>query len=200
MELAQRAAADWQMIGSIADWSTAGVALFAFVAAAFAARATLQTNRAQQEALELQRKQYEELQNQMQRAQAEKVTVWQDWDVQKFKIINASDSPIYELVLALAVDEAFPYKLGFEQRVVLPTGSKPIGFDADNREIWDAVTYSLDLYFRDASGLYWKRSEFGELDQLDSDEFNSIYEDLVLRDDPHKRANRRTGSDQERKL
>ncbi len=48
---------DWQMIGSFADWTTVCVAVLAFIAAALAARATLQTNRAQQETLELQQKQ-----------------------------------------------------------------------------------------------------------------------------------------------
>lgn len=71
-------AADWQMIGSLADWATTGVALAAFIVAAVAAKFTAQTNRPQQETLELQRKQYQDAREQLRRSQAEKITFWDD--------------------------------------------------------------------------------------------------------------------------
>jgi type II secretory pathway pseudopilin PulG len=67
--------ADWQMLGSLADWTTAGIALLAFIVAGVAARYTAQTNRAQQEALELQRRQLADAENQIRRAQASKVAI-----------------------------------------------------------------------------------------------------------------------------
>jgi hypothetical protein len=52
------------MVGSLADWGTAGTAVLALFAAGLATRATIQTNRAQQETLELQRKQFQVAENQ----------------------------------------------------------------------------------------------------------------------------------------
>src|SRR5690349_7116779 len=65
---------DWQMVGSWADWVTAGTAFLALVVATVAGIATWRTNKAQQETLELQRQQLEMAREQLERAQAAKVT------------------------------------------------------------------------------------------------------------------------------
>src|SRR3954465_1345711 len=80
-----------------AAWVIAIIALMAFIVAAIALAVTLNIFSAQQQTLELQRKQFEEQQGQARREQATKVSFFMDVnDDRQFqlKVINASDYPI----------------------------------------------------------------------------------------------------------
>lgn len=160
-------AVDWQMVGSLADWTTAGVALLAFAVAAVAARFTAQTNRAQQETLELQRKQYEDAQRQLERVQAEKVSFYEKGDpVTAFMILNASESPIFAVAVALEGRGDGPrVTVVARVRELLPTGAEPKELQCE-RSLHPGEHYSSSLEFLDASGRSWCRDYSNELTRL----------------------------------
>lgn len=164
---------DWSAAGSLADWSTSIIALLALAVAGIAARATIQTNRAQQATFELQREQYE-------RAQASKVSFYVDKimlststvtggfvcnpeEPKKARIINASDSPIYSLFLVQTyppADSPIAYIVGY----LFSTGTEPVVWDlyatGDDGSVF---MRSYDLHFMDANGVGWIRRQSGEL-------------------------------------
>jgi len=163
---------DWSMAGSLADWSTTLIALIALVVAGLAAKATIQTNRAQQETLELQRLQYE-------RAQASKVTFYVDLpkpsaetppeggliinfdDPKTAHVSNASDSPIYAPCLVQTypgADKPIVYAADY----LFPTGTEPAVWNLNTAEPVGLVRWH-DLYFKDAMGIHWIRKSSGEL-------------------------------------
>jgi hypothetical protein len=113
------------MIGSLADWVTAGTAFLALVVATVGGIATWRTNRAQQETLELQRRQLDMAQQQVERMQAVKITYGLGSDLAKrmhdlrgptstppeepdvgaaLVVVNTSDSPIYMVTLMEGVE------------------------------------------------------------------------------------------------
>jgi hypothetical protein len=167
------------MVGSWADWVTAGTASLALVVAAVAGRATWKTNKAQQETLELQRQQFEATREQIERVQAAKVTYllssglakklhrenWSGTTVDDvadagvaLAVVNASDTPIYMLTLMEGISNP---RLLHAEGVVFPTGSTPeplaIGIEVD----WSDK--SRRLYFEDSSGVAWIREVSGKL-------------------------------------
>jgi type II secretory pathway pseudopilin PulG len=162
-------AADWQMLGSLADWTMVGVALLAFVVAAAAARYTARTNRAQQETLELQRKQYAESREAARRAQAEKVTFWEaDNELREFMVVNASDSPVFAVEVVLAPRQSDPEsrtEILLDRPFVLPTGSEALKLQNPRVDDFtmDEVGDRLRIRFADAAGRFWVRSWDGSL-------------------------------------
>jgi len=176
-------AAEWQMIGSLADWATTVVAVIAGVVAYRAFRETSKTNNAQQETLELQRKQYEDAQKQLRRSQAEKVSFWSVTDtmyprmrlepppVLVTSVINASESPIFLVDLVLTAPD--------NQRSILasvnaiPPGIEPMTFELPQ--------FVSELHFQDATGLYWVRHSNGDLVRLTLEERNE-YRNAVRAD------------------
>lgn len=92
---------DWSKadFGSLPDWVAACTAALALLVAAIAAKATVQTNRAQQKTLELQRQQFEDARNQIKRSQASKVSFYTETAARHIMVSNASDAPIYWLRL-----------------------------------------------------------------------------------------------------
>src|SRR6476646_3002991 len=87
-----------------AAWVIAIIALMAFIVAAIALAVALNIYRAQQQTLELQRKQFEEQQRRARREQAAKVSffvgVADDRQFQ-LKVISASDYPILGVIAVL---------------------------------------------------------------------------------------------------
>jgi hypothetical protein len=147
------------MLGSLADWTTAGIALLAFIVAAVAARYTAQTNRAQQQTLELQRKQYEDARQQLRRAQAELISYWTEDDL--VHVVNASSSPIYHVRLLS------PHRRAFWARtlVVRPTGTANHSMELPSG-LGSAVKASAMLLFNDAAGRRWARNQGGVLSPM----------------------------------
>jgi hypothetical protein len=161
-------ATDWQMLGSpAADWITAIVALVALIVAGIAARYTSQTNRAQQETLELQRKQYEDARQQVERSQAEKVSFYEaDEKVSGFFVLNASESPIFAVIVVLPSGSPRGPETIAETDQLLPTGAEPKLLPCRREiEYFDAVVNSW-LEFQDASGRAWRRDYLGKLSRI----------------------------------
>lgn len=152
--------------GSLAEWFTGVVALAALIVAIIAGRAALQTNRAQQETLALQQRQYEQ-------SQAEKVSLWSELPRGGrgvAHIVNASESPVYDVVLA-DLDPSSLVRNDSETRsstasllarlrFLLPTPVEPTKVDVPG--------YCQTIYFRDAMGRHWLRSLTGELSPVEA--------------------------------
>lgn len=148
---------NWDIFGSAADWFTGIVAAVALFFAGLASRAARETNRAQQETLKLQQSQFKMLDEQSIQAQASKVTYW--WHQEgAIQIINASDSPIYQVGYV----DVRRGRYHAMQKFLLPTGSDPahmwLRVSIQESESWDAV-----LYFCDTSGRRWIRDYVGLL-------------------------------------
>jgi hypothetical protein len=180
--------------GSLADWFTGVVALAALIVAVFAGRAALQTNRAQQKTLALQQKQYEQ-------SQAEKISFWCDaaenakagthpWPVD-ISIVNASDSPVYDVLIVWVRDHPSLYlwRDGYtfvevnirvleRTRTILPTGGAPFQLRIP--------TYARGIYFTDAMGRHWFRESGGTLSSIESVERHraAMVEDFKATDVP----------------
>lgn len=166
---------DWQMVGSWADWFTAGTAFLALVVATIAGVATWRTNRAQQETLELQRQQFQAASEQLERAQAAKVTYYLgpqghhrtgaseataslERSGVGLTVINASDNPVYRLAL-LEMDPK--PRLLHAEPVLFPTGQTPATLATQIEVGWGAS--SRHLFFEDSSGIGWLREASGAL-------------------------------------
>lgn len=182
--------ADWQMIGSFADWSTTVVALLAFIVAALAAKATIETNRAQQQTLELQQRQFQESQRAAVQAQAEKVAAWHriraisvgDGNelVSDMSVIqNGSDLPIYDVWTAASGPRLRDGYIAIGQVEVVPPEKHEYEM-MTVRRVDEATAKSarILLLFRDAAGRFWIRREDGKLEDADEDEWD--YERHVL--------------------
>jgi hypothetical protein len=163
---------DWDMWGSLADWSTSLIALLAFAAAVLATRATIKTNTAQQETLDLQRKQFEHQREDQRRAQASKVTWWiipkvpGSSEAVGAQILNASESPIFEPRFLALGDDSTCLRAG---PLWLPT-VHPL---ADKDEIYftiDTGAARLVLYFKDSSGVSWVREQGGDLHEQSTED------------------------------
>jgi type II secretory pathway pseudopilin PulG len=160
-----------------AAWVIAIIALMAFIVAAVALAVTLNIYSAQQQTLELQRKQFEEQQRQARREQAAKVSFYVDvGNGRQFqlKVINASDYPILGVIAVLqprtpnAVAVASipnllpagftPYPMTWRPSV-LPLGSG----DLDTEH---AAAFGVELWFEDSHGTYWRRNTYGKLAEL----------------------------------
>lgn len=159
-------AADWQMLGSLADWTTTLVAVAAGAVAYQAYRKTSETNDAQQKTLELQRKQFEDVQAKAKRSQAEKVSFWLDLERETVYVVNASDLPIYLVMISIGGSRK---NTPFSQ-VVVPTGTEPIAFPLElpsDRPLTVVYSSELDnelhMGFNDAAGQRWIRAESGDL-------------------------------------
>jgi type II secretory pathway pseudopilin PulG len=160
-----------------AVWVIAIIALMALIVAAIALAVTLNIFSAQQQTLELQRKQFEEQQRQARREQAAKVSFFVEvGDDRQFqlKVINASDYPILGVIAvlqprtpdAVAValtpnllpSGATPYTMTWRPSV-LPLGSG----DLDTEH---TVVFGVELWFEDSNGAYWRRNTYGKLAEL----------------------------------
>jgi type II secretory pathway pseudopilin PulG len=160
-----------------AAWLNAILALMAFVAAAVAVAVTLNIYSAQQRTLELQRKQFEELQRQARREQAAKISFFIDVNNDRqfqLKVINASDYPILGVTVVLQPCTPNAVVVALLPNM-LPTGSTPytlpwrpsvlpLGFvDLDTER---AVVFGVELWFEDSNGVYWRRNIYGKLAEL----------------------------------
>jgi hypothetical protein len=180
---------DWQMIGSWAEWATAATAFLAVIVATVAGIATWNTNKAQQETLELQRQQFEIAREQSERAQASKVTYGLGSDLAArmarlrgpemspdasdtgvaLVIINASDSPIYSVAL---IEGAPTPQLMHAESAIFPTGPTPAPLATGLRVNWPDLTRRL--YFEDTSGIAWIREVSGRLRKASKDEADAV--------------------------
>jgi hypothetical protein len=91
---------NWNQMAAEAAWVIAIIALMAFIVAAIALAVALNIYSAQQQTLELQRKQSEEQRREARREQAAKVSFFVDVNNDRqfqLKVINTSDYPILEL-------------------------------------------------------------------------------------------------------
>lgn len=170
--------AEW---GSAADWVTAGVAFAALVVAAFAARATVETNRAQQRTLELQRQQFDHLRTESRRTQASKVNFWLEFastasgmTVAVF-VVNASDMPIFEVSCRIPGGPlgADLRTLHYE-RVLLPWVDGDHSFcvaavsEAESTMLTEVDDVGwVQIRFVDSAGFIWVRSYAGHLYSAD---------------------------------
>ncbi|GAA5121738.1 hypothetical protein [Pseudonocardia adelaidensis] len=169
---------------------SAAIALFALIFAGLAAKATVQTNRAQQQTLELQRRQFEDSQHSALRAQAEKVAAWYELrrnQIAKFGAMtsdmfvlqNGSDLPIYDVWVAASAPAWQVDYIAVEHDDVIPPGTHDIEM-TDTQELGQATHLSIRIIvlFRDAAGRYWIRRENGMLEESDEDAWD--YERRVL--------------------
>ena len=152
------------MIGSFADWATASLALGAAVIAGLAAKATIETNRAQQETLRLQQEQFAQAEIAVEREQAEMLAFWSlDDELREFMIINASHLPIYdvEIVAVWGHLDGSPDRglCLISERFILPTGGEPLKVArAPENDRMDICDYpfrdvaEIELHFADARG------------------------------------------------
>jgi hypothetical protein len=178
------------MVGSWADWVTAGTASLALIVATAAGVATWKTNKAQQETLELQRQQFEAAREQLERAQAAKVTYLLSSDLAKklhshpawpgktadepkagvaLAVINASDTPIYMLTLMEGSNKP---RLLHAEGVLFPTGPTPEPLATDIKVDWPET--SRRLYFEDSSGIAWIREVSGKLRKASNGEIATV--------------------------
>ena len=160
-----------------AAWVIAIIALMAFIVAVIALAVTLNIFSAQQQTLELQRKQFEEQQGKARREQAAKVSFFVDvGDDRQFqlKVINASDYPILGVIAVLQPRTPNAAAVALTSNL-LPTGTTPytmtwrpsvlpLSFGGLNTE--HAVTFQAELWFQDSHGAYWRRNTYGELAEL----------------------------------
>lgn len=166
-------ATDWQILGSpAADWITTIVAVAALIVAGIAARYTSQTNRAQQETLELQRKQYEESQEAARRSQAEKVTFWGAEDATDaahvYLIQNSSDSPVFQVQIVLGANDDADVEVLVSRYFILPTGASPERVPSSRNLATADEASLLQLQFLDSAGRFWSRDFMGHLIMLGS--------------------------------
>jgi hypothetical protein len=159
------------MLGSLADWSTTVVAVGAFIVASIAARATIQTNRAQQQTLELQRKEFNTLQEQTKREQASKVAFWaangKDGAL-SIQVINTSDAPVFTVTFLSANEN--PGKLLASFPVLLKTGDKEVAVRFPQVGVHKYSAYRVKMYFIDTAGVRWVRDWFGHLKEMTNDD------------------------------
>lgn len=160
-----------------AAWLIAIIALMAFIVAAIALAVTLNIYSAQQQTLELQRRQFQEQQRQGRREQAAKISIFLDVNSDQqvqLKVINASDYPVLGVTAVLqprtqnAVAVAFtpnllpagptPYTMPWRPSVL------PLGFADLKTE--RAVLFGVELWFEDSNGVYWRRNTYGKLAEL----------------------------------
>jgi type II secretory pathway pseudopilin PulG len=160
-----------------AAWVIAIIALMAFIVAAIALAVALNIYSAQQQTLELQRKQFEEQQRRARREQAAKVSflvdVGNDRQFQ-LKVINASDYPILGVIAVLQPRTPNAAAVALTPNL-LPTGATPytmtwrpsvlpLSFGDLNTE--HAVVFGVELWFEDSNGAYWRRNTYGKLAEL----------------------------------
>jgi hypothetical protein len=151
------------MLGSWADWSTTIIAFLALMVAGLAAKATIQTNRAQQETLELQRKQFEAAQDQLERAQASQVAfhigpVSETDNSSAAYVINASNVPISMIAIVEAVlPDAPAARILYVADYLWPTGQSPAVWTLDPSPLFPDPAFRM--YFTDAAGVDWLRDQ-----------------------------------------
>lgn len=185
----------WDTWGSAADLATAGLAFGALAVAVFAGVAGWRANRAQQETLELQQRQFQHVLDQSEREQARKVNydigrvglrgVSPDEPVvfgdgrtlvatggSKAEVLNASDSPVYLIYiydqkhLLCSADRLFP------------TGSTPVKFKLRHSGGWPFSVTNF-MYFQDSNGVAWIRERAGGLRKATDEDREQI---IALRD------------------
>lgn len=180
--------------GVAADLSTAAIALVALVVAIFAARATIQTNRAQQRTLDLQRRQFEAAEARAEREQASKVLFTLSGGhvsepsapdgsgsvevrvrgADTVELFNASDAPVFLVLLV----QTWPQELiFFELGMLLPTGPEPESHSTGRAAHWPVPM--LSLYFTDSAGVTWIRRPDGALQKASEDEVTATMELLI---------------------
>jgi hypothetical protein len=182
---------DWQMLGSLADWATAGAALLALIVATIAGIATWRTNTAQQKTLELQRIQFNDAKEQLKRSQAEHIAGWiagEDHETVGLYLCNTSNLPVYNVFVRLELlrtpGEA---KLESTRRLhTLPPDNSAksdpnwnaliFGVLTDAEPAWRGsygaygpTMFELSITFTDASGQNWERKPSGKLVRLNDE-------------------------------
>jgi hypothetical protein len=174
---------DWQVIGSFADWTAGVAATRALVFAGFASKASRDTNRAQQQTLELQREQFE-------RAQASKVTYtigrMQLGDGTKpleFRtgktimvsggdqtlLLNLSDAPVHFVYI---YDPTQLKKILYSADVLFPAGITPIRVPLIGMAGWPFG--ATMMAFRDSNGLQWIRDHSGGLEKATDEDVKAV--------------------------
>ena len=160
-----------------AAWVIAIIALMAFIVAAIALAVTLNIFSAQQQTLELQRKQFEEQQGQARREQAAKVSFFVDvGDDRQFqlKVVNASDYPILGVIAVLQPRTPNAAAVALTSNL-LPTGTTPytmtwrpsvLPLSIGDLDTEHAVVFGVELWFQDSRGAYWRRNTYGKLAEL----------------------------------
>lgn len=175
---------NWEMIGNFADWTAAGAAIFAVLVASVAAFYTVQTNRAQQQTLELQRQQLKLQQDAVVQEQARRVTFFVENDaLDEARVINTSDLHV-DLVCIVVPDEtALPKSrvLG-GMGVLLPTGHEGRTMHLRQQADLHYSYYDLVMFFADSNGVTWKRSGKGGLVAATDEEKGNLFL-LAMNDD-----------------
>jgi type II secretory pathway pseudopilin PulG len=181
-----------------AAWVIAIIALMAFIVAAIALAVTLNIYSAQQQTLELQRKQFEEQQRRARREQAAKVSFFVDANNDRqfqLKVINTSDYPILGVAAVMQPRTPNAVALALVPNL-LPTGATPytmtwhpsvlpLSFGDLNTE--RAGVFGVELWFEDSNGVYWCRNIYGKLAELTDAEQKQL--DHLLADHyPGRRA------------
>lgn len=191
---------DWEMVGSLAESVAALTSLIALIVAGLAAQATIQTNRAQQRSIELQRQQVERVEEEQRRRdehrhrmQAERVAAWYGTKRRgplpspAFYLRNASDVPVYAVIVYLLEP-----KTGWEQKVldkqdmrVLPPTSDPVvvgvRIPSDFPRSRYEEVFEVGIYFRDASGKFWHRDTEGVLHSISAEDYEAETTELDSR-------------------
>lgn len=161
-------AADWSMIGSLADWTTTAVAIAAGAVAYGAFRKTSDTNDAQQETLKLQQKQFAVAEDRDKRTQASKVMFAADDENNsdlRVEVFNASETPVYSLLfLARAIEPGERVVIAY-LRILRPTGLDKVEL-AFPGPPYEFPPDLVEMVFVDSDGRPWVRDWRGTLGEL----------------------------------
>ena len=163
--------------GSWPDWIVAVATVLAVVFAGVAAKAAIQTNKAQARQIEMILNEQQRVRDASTRQQASQVSFWVDSDENKqwvLKIINSSNLPISDLTLRSRDLDNYSGSTSIQEilenssfvngyAVVPPTGAVPHRIFASQ--------WATDLYFRDASGNRWLRTSFGQLMEVSPQDY-----------------------------
>jgi hypothetical protein len=175
----------WSAVSALSGWASVVVAAVALGAAIIAARATVQTNRAQQEALRLQQGQVEAAEHRALREQASQIVFYYlgpgDYsEGDDIQLQNASNLPIYDLRIIASLDD--DRRARAWEQVLTPTGSESTTMYLHNPDQRRYPSYSdVQLHFKDAAGEAWVRSAGGKLrraTQSDHDELQQLMQQL----------------------
>ena len=158
--------------GTVSDWATFAVTTLACAVTTLALLAAGVAGLLAYKAFKLQEKQEKDRLDSARRHQAERVVAWWDHNPPDrgtrgrgpaVTFFNSSGLPVWEvdLLLSHGPGRRWFYGLGLQ-----PSTDKPILTDAWGGEPNPEYSYGIEIEFRDAAGLYWRRDQDGVLHEI----------------------------------
>lgn len=158
---------DW---GSVPAWAGVGVSFFALISAVFGAVQAIRAYRLQRRAEQRAKQDLEKRHREERSAQAAKVSVWisqlnGDPGTLRTMILNlrnASELPVYQVEARIYVDGDPRDSLSVP---VLPPDTEPLRRPAP-QSATDSAN-AIELIFTDSAGVVWRRTSWGELQEVE---------------------------------